>query len=46
MTDTDSVTVVRSEEELFRRTEHLFATATEVSCAANDLWTFAWQHGT
>lgn len=46
MGDTDSVTVVRSEEELFRRTEHLFATATDVSCAANDLWTFAWQHGT
>jgi hypothetical protein len=46
MGDTDSVTVVRSEEELFRRTEHLFAAATDVSCAANDLWTFAWQHGT
>jgi hypothetical protein len=41
----DSVTVVRGEEELFRRTERLFATATQIVCAANDLWTWAWQHG-
>ncbi|MXP20320.1 DNA-binding response regulator [Gordonia sp. HNM0687] len=46
MHSTESVTVVRGEEELLRRTAHLFATATEVSCAANDLWTFAWAHGT
>ncbi|MEU5691447.1 DNA-binding response regulator [Actinosynnema sp. NPDC020468] len=33
--------VVRGEEELFGRTAHLFAAATEVSCAANDLHTWA-----
>jgi len=38
------VTVVRGEDELYRRTKHLFATATEVACAANDLWTWAWRH--
>lgn len=41
----ESVTVVRGEDELFRRTEHLFAQATDVACAANDLWTWAWRHG-
>lgn len=41
----DSVTVVRGEDELFRRTEHLFAQATDVACAANDLWTWSWRHG-
>lgn len=40
----ESVTVVRGEDELFRRTEHLFAQATDVACAANDLWTWAWRH--
>ncbi|MFW0786087.1 hypothetical protein AAFP35_16365 [Gordonia sp. CPCC 206044] len=45
MRTTDAVTVVRGEEELFRRTEHLFASATDMACAANDLWTFSWAHG-
>ncbi|MGC5257599.1 hypothetical protein ACPXCG_14695 [Gordonia sp. DT218] len=45
MHSTDSVTVVRGEEELLQRTAHLFASAAEVVCAANDLWTFAWSHG-
>jgi DNA-binding NarL/FixJ family response regulator len=35
------VTTVRGEDELFARTAHLFATATEVACAANDLNTWA-----
>lgn len=35
------VTTVRGEEELFARTAHLFATASEVTCAARDLNTFA-----
>jgi DNA-binding NarL/FixJ family response regulator len=38
---TGQVAVVRGEEELFARTAHLFASATEVSCAANDLNTWA-----
>src|SRR2546421_481675 len=33
------VVVVRGEAELFERTAHLFATATEISCAARDLHT-------
>ncbi|PRX45532.1 hypothetical protein B0I33_109195 [Prauserella shujinwangii] len=33
--------MVRGEEELFERTAHLFATAGEVACAANDLHTWA-----
>lgn len=37
----DSVTTVRGEEELFARTAHLFATASEIACAANDLNTWA-----
>jgi hypothetical protein len=37
----EAVTVVRGEEELLARTAHLFATATDVACAANDL--FTWQ---
>ncbi|MFI6427658.1 DNA-binding response regulator [Promicromonospora sp. NPDC050880] len=36
-----AVTIVRGEQELMERTMHLFATATEVSCAANDLATWA-----
>ncbi|WP_019819548.1 response regulator transcription factor [Saccharomonospora saliphila] len=32
-----AVTVVRGEEELFQRTGHLFATVTDIACAANDL---------
>jgi len=38
---TGQVAVVRGEDELFARTAHLFAAATEVSCAANDLSTWA-----
>ncbi|GAB4085932.1 response regulator transcription factor [Myceligenerans cantabricum] len=34
---TDTVTVVRGEEEVFRRTAHLFAAASEITCAANRL---------
>ncbi|HYQ65647.1 DNA-binding response regulator [Actinophytocola sp.] len=33
--------VVHGEEELFARTSHLFATASEIFCAAKDLNTFA-----
>lgn len=36
----DSVTVVRGEEELFRRIGHLFTTVTDLACAANDLATW------
>ncbi|SDM44292.1 response regulator transcription factor [Allokutzneria albata] len=36
-----SSTIVRSEEALFARTAHLFASATEVACAADDLNTWA-----
>ncbi|SFB62303.1 hypothetical protein SAMN05216266_13043 [Amycolatopsis marina] len=35
------LTVVYGEEELFARTAHLFATARDVACAANDLYTWA-----
>ncbi|GAB3922516.1 LuxR family transcriptional regulator [Microlunatus endophyticus] len=45
MPTVESVTIVRGEEELHRRTEHLFAAATDVACAANDLWAWAWRHG-
>lgn len=44
MPTVEAVTIVRGEEELFRRTEHLFASATDVACAANDLWAWAWRH--
>ncbi len=37
----EAVTIVQGEEELLARTAHLFATATDVACAANDL--FTWQ---
>lgn len=36
-----AVTIVRGEEELFARTAHLFATASEIVCAARDLNTWA-----
>jgi DNA-binding NarL/FixJ family response regulator len=36
-----SLPVLHDEEELFARTAHLFATASEVMCAARDLNTFA-----
>lgn len=45
MQTAEAVTVVRGEEELFRRTAHLFAQATDIACAANDLATFAHDHG-
>jgi len=35
------VAVVRGEEELFNRTSHLFATASDIACAARDLNTWA-----
>lgn len=35
------VAVVRGEDELYSRTAHLFATASEVACAARDLNTWA-----
>jgi DNA-binding NarL/FixJ family response regulator len=41
----DPVTTVRGEEELFARTAHLFATASEIACAANDLNTWATTRG-
>lgn len=37
----DQVRVLHGEEELFARTAHLFATASEVVCAARDLNTWA-----
>jgi hypothetical protein len=40
------VVVVRGEAELFERTQHLFAAAEEVSCAARDLHTWAVAHPT
>ena len=39
--ETAQVAIVRGEEELFARTAHLFAAATDVACAANDLSTWA-----
>lgn len=39
------VTVVRGEEEVFRRTAHLFANATSLTCAANTLASWGWTHG-
>jgi hypothetical protein len=40
------VAMVRGEAELFERTAHLFAAATEVSCAARDLHTWSVAHPT
>jgi DNA-binding NarL/FixJ family response regulator len=37
----DHVPVLHGEEELFARTAHLFTTATEITCAARDLHTWA-----
>jgi DNA-binding NarL/FixJ family response regulator len=37
----DHVPVLHGEEELFNQTAHLFATASEITCAAQDLHTFA-----
>ncbi|WP_163541775.1 DNA-binding response regulator [Occultella kanbiaonis] len=36
----EAVTLVHGEEELLARTRHLFETATDVACAANDLGTW------
>jgi len=38
--------MVRGEAELFERTQHLFAAATEISCAARDLHTWSVAHPT
>jgi DNA-binding NarL/FixJ family response regulator len=38
--ETAQVAIVRDEEELFARTGHLFAAATDISCAAQDLNTW------
>lgn len=37
----EAVTIVRGEQELMERTAHLFAAATDIACAANDLFTWA-----
>lgn len=42
----EAVTVVHGEQEVFRRTAHLFESATEITCAANDLAGWGWRHGT
>lgn len=42
---TNAVTVVRGEHEVFRRTAHLFETASEITCAANDLASWGWRNG-
>ncbi|MBL0887133.1 response regulator transcription factor [Myceligenerans indicum] len=39
------ITVVRGEEEVFRRTAHLFADARSLTCAANTLASWGWTHG-
>jgi hypothetical protein len=41
----EAVTIVQGDEELMARTGHLFSTATEISCAANDLGTWVITHG-
>jgi hypothetical protein len=40
-TQAGDVVVVRGEEELFARAGHLFESATDCACAANDLYTWA-----
>jgi hypothetical protein len=40
-TRADDVVVVRGEEELFARAGHLFETATDTACAANEAYTWA-----
>lgn len=40
MRASDTVTIVRGEEELFQRVGHMFATVTDLACAANDLATW------
>jgi hypothetical protein len=41
VTKVEDVVTVRGERELFERTGHLFAAATEISCAANDMHTWS-----
>lgn len=41
MQTSEAVTIVHGERELFERTMHLFLAATDVACAANDLFTWA-----
>lgn len=41
VTKVEDVVTLRGERELFERTAHLFAAATEISCAANDLHTWS-----
>ena len=41
MRSLDHVPVLHGEEELFARTAHLFATASEIACAARDGYTWA-----
>ena len=41
MTKVEDVVTVRGERELFERTGHLFAAATEIACAANDMHTWS-----
>ncbi|MCA5894427.1 DNA-binding response regulator [Isoptericola sp. NEAU-Y5] len=40
----EAVTIVHGDEELLARTRHLFATATEIACAANSLGMWAVTH--
>lgn len=44
-TGDSGITVVRGEQEVFRRTAHLFANATSLTCAANSLASWGWTHG-
>ncbi|WP_410668345.1 DNA-binding response regulator [Amycolatopsis sp. cmx-4-68] len=46
MEKVSDVVMVRGEAELFERTAHLFAAATEISCAARDLHTWSVAHPT
>ncbi|PWV82554.1 hypothetical protein SAMN05421630_103333 [Prauserella marina] len=39
--EADTIALVRGEEELFARTAHLFAAASEIACAANDFSTWS-----
>ncbi|MGK5533597.1 DNA-binding response regulator [Streptomyces sp. URMC 129] len=45
MPTTGTVTIVRGEQDVFRHTAHLFANATEITCAANTLATWSWTRG-
>jgi DNA-binding NarL/FixJ family response regulator len=41
VTKVEDVVTLRGERELFERTGHLFAAATEIACAANDMHTWS-----